>query len=121
MARVLGIGGVFVKAADPKALAEWYKTVLGMEIQSWGGAMFPYPELGMTVWSAFPADTTHFEPSTQGVMINLIVDDMDGVLALAAASGVHPLKRDDQDENGKFAWVMDPAGMKVELWEPKPE
>lgn len=119
MAKVLGLGGIFFKAADGEALGDWYRRVLGFEIQEgWGGAMWPHPQKGFTLWSPFKADTTYFEPSSQGFMINLIVDDLDGVLSKAAAAGVEPLGREDSDPNGRFAWLLDPAGIKVELWEP---
>jgi predicted enzyme related to lactoylglutathione lyase len=121
MAKVLGIGGVFVKAEDPAKLAQWYKDVLGVDTQSWGGAIFAPPDKGQQVWTAFPSDSDHFAPSTQSFMINLVVDDLDGVLAKAAEAGVTPLKIDDQDEYGRFAWIMDPAGVKLELWEAKAE
>lgn len=119
MGRVIGIGGVFVKSDHPKDLAAWYKTVLGVEIKSWGGAKFEHPKLGCTVWSAFPADSDYLDPSPHVIMVNLIVDDLDGVLARAAEAGVQPLKRSDDEGQGRFAWVMDPAGVKLELWEPK--
>jgi predicted enzyme related to lactoylglutathione lyase len=120
VAKVLGIGGVFVKAENPAKLAQWYKDVLGFDVQSWGGAVFPPPDRGQQVWMAFSAQSDHFAPSTQSFMINLMVEDLDGVLAKAAEAGVKPLKRDDQDEFGRFAWIMDPNGTKLELWEPKP-
>jgi len=118
MARVLGIGGIFFKAADTRAVGDWYARVLGFEIQDWGGAVFPPPAKGYSVWSPFQDTTDHFGPSTLPFMINLMVDDLDGVLARAKAEGVEPLKRDDNDQFGKFAWVLDPAGVKIELWEP---
>ncbi|MBI1685332.1 VOC family protein [Caulobacter hibisci] len=117
MAKVLGIGGVFFKAKDPKALAEWYTRVLGFETESWGGAVFQHPKIGMASWSPFPADTRYFEPSAASFMINLIVDDLDGVLAKAAAEGVEATGRQDE-EYGRFAWLVDPEGFKVELWQP---
>jgi predicted enzyme related to lactoylglutathione lyase len=118
MAKVLGIGGVFFKAVDPKALSDWYARVLGLEIAAWGGAKFAHPRTGATVWAPFPADSTYFDPSPYAFMINLIVDDLEGVLARAKAEGVEPLDRKDEF-NGRFAWLLDPAGVKVELWEPK--
>ncbi|NEX95035.1 VOC family protein [Caulobacter sp. 17J65-9] len=119
MAKVLGLGGIFFKAADGDALSDWYRRVLGFEIQDgWGGAMWPHPQQGFTLWSPFKADTTYFEPSAQPFMINLIVDDLDGVLARAKDAGVEPLGREDGDANGQFAWLLDPAGVKVELWQP---
>ncbi|PVM93074.1 glyoxalase [Caulobacter radicis] len=120
MAKVLGLGGVFFKADDPKGLAAWYARVLGIKVEDWGGAMFSHPKVGMTNWSPFPADTRYFEPSTAPFMINLIVDDIDGVLAKAAAEGVEPTGRQDE-EYGRFAWLVDPAGFKVELWQPAAE
>jgi predicted enzyme related to lactoylglutathione lyase len=118
MAQVLGVGGVFFKAADPTALCDWYRRVLGFEISDNSFANWAYPAMGYTVWCAFQADTTYFAPSRQGFMINLIVDDLDGVLARAKAEGVEPVGQDYADDNGCFAWLIDPAGIKVELWEP---
>ncbi len=121
MAKVLGIGGVFFKTEAPDALRDWYRRVLGLNIERWGAVMFGPLERGVTVWSPFAADTDYFQPSTHDVMINYVVDDLDGVLAIAAAEGASPLRRDDSDENGRFAWLLDPDGRKIELWEPAPE
>ena len=118
MAKVLGVGGVFFKCADPVAVRDWYRRVLGFEIASFGATLFPPLPIGKTVWSPFDADTKYFAPSTGTTMINFVVDDIDGVLAKAEAEGVHPLGRDDQGGIGRFAWLMDPAGMKIELWQP---
>ncbi|MDO9223736.1 MAG: VOC family protein [Caulobacter sp.] len=118
MASVLGVGGVFFKADDVDAVRGWYRDVLGFVIEDWGGAMFPHPPSGYTVWSPFKADTGYFAPSTQPFMINLIVDDLDGVLARAAGHGVEPLGREDSDPSGRFAWLLDPAGIRIELWQP---
>ena len=120
MAKVLGVGGVFFKAEDPAAVSAWYRRVLGFDVQGWGGVKFAHPDRGGVVWSPFKADSDYFDPSPRDFMINLIVDDLDGVLARAGAEGVEPLGRSDDDPSGRFAWVMDPAGTKVELWEPKP-
>lgn len=117
MAKVLGIGGVFFKAAEPKAVADWYARVLGFQIHDWGGAVFPHPATGATNWAVFEAETHYFDPSDAAFMINFIVDDLDGVLARAAAEGVEPIGRQDEDM-GRFAWLLDPAGVKIELWEP---
>jgi predicted enzyme related to lactoylglutathione lyase len=117
MARVLGLGGVFFKAQDPAAVGAWYARVLGFEVSDWGGAMFEHPRIGGTNWSPFAADTRYFEPSDAPFMINFIVDDLDGVLAKAAAEGVEPTGRQDE-EMGRFAWLIDPAGVKIELWQP---
>jgi predicted enzyme related to lactoylglutathione lyase len=117
MAKVLGIGGVFFKAVDPKALGAWYAKVLGFEIHDWGGAMFPHANKGYSVWGPFSADTTYFDPSPHAFMINLMVDDLEGVLERAKAEGVEPIGREDQ-AYGRFAWILDPAGIKIELCEP---
>lgn len=120
MAKVIGIGGVFFKAVDPAALRDWYARVLGFEISRWGGSKFSHLDKGVTAWSPFAADSTYFDPSPHAFMVNLIVDDLDGVLARAAAEGVEPLGRQD-DDFGRFAWILDPAGVKLELWQPKGE
>jgi predicted enzyme related to lactoylglutathione lyase len=121
MAKVLGFGGVFFKAADPKAVGEWYERVLGFSLEGWGGAVFPPPARGHQVWSPFPADSDYFAPSDHALMVNLMVDDLDGVLARAAGAGVEPLGRTDDEAMGRFAWIMDPAGVKLELWQPPSE
>jgi catechol 2,3-dioxygenase-like lactoylglutathione lyase family enzyme len=108
--RITGVGGVFFKAKDPKALAAWYRDVLGLPLEAWGGAAL--------IWNAFPASTDYFAPSTGDFMINYAVDDMDAFLSRLRAKGVAILKRDD-DPNGRFAWILDPEGNKIELWEPK--
>ena len=118
---ITGVGGVFFKAKDPKALAAWYRDVLGLPLEAWGGAKLRYdapkhpPALS---WNAFPASTKYFAPSTGVFMINYAVDDMDALLSRLRAKGIEILKRSD-DANGRFAWILDPEGNKVELWEPK--
>lgn len=123
MAKVLGIGGVFFKSADPQALADWYKKVLGFPVEGWPGAIFPLGDNtgrdAFAVWSPFKADTRYFEPSTKDFMVNFRVDDIDGLVEAIEANGGTIIKRDDQDGNGRFAWVMDPEGNNIELWEPK--
>jgi catechol 2,3-dioxygenase-like lactoylglutathione lyase family enzyme len=121
---VTGVGGIFFKAKDPKALAAWYRDVLGLPLESWGGALLKYDAPNhppAVVWSAFPDSTSYFAPSTGAFMINYAVDDMDAILARLTAKGVAILKREDGDENGRFAWILDPEGNKIELWQPKPE
>lgn len=118
MAQVLGIGGVFFKAPDVAETRAWYERVLGLSFTEWGSAMFDHPQVGMQQLSAFAQDSGYFAPSTLPFMINLIVDDMDGVLARAADAGVTPTGREDH-EYGRFAWLVDPAGVKVELWQPQ--
>jgi predicted enzyme related to lactoylglutathione lyase len=123
---VIGIG-VFVKSPDVKALGEWYGRVLGLDIQEWGksrGAGLPADAFAAkpnaaAVWSAHPSDSTHFAPSGRDFMINLCVDDLDAVLARAKSHGVEPIWREDADDFGRFAHLIDPDGTKVELWEPK--
>ena len=119
MGKVLGIGGVFFKAGDNVEVRDWYAKVLGFEVADWGGVVFPHPATGYQGWSPFKADSDYLDPSPHPMMINLIVDDLDEVLAKAKAAGVEPLRRDDGDDAGRFAWLLDPMGIKVELWEPK--
>jgi predicted enzyme related to lactoylglutathione lyase len=124
MARVLGIGGVFFKSKDPAALLKWYTDVIGLEVQDWGGvvlrpdAMAAHPGAA-TVFSPFKQDTTYFAPSTKDFMINLAVDDLDGILASCAKHGVEADVLPDEP-NGRFARISDPDGTRIELWQPKP-
>jgi predicted enzyme related to lactoylglutathione lyase len=117
MAKVLGIGGVFFKAEDPQAVRDWYARVLGFEISQWGGVEWPHPEAGQGNWTVFPTSSDYFNPSTAPFMVNYVVEDLDGVLAKAKAEGAEALGREDS-EYGRFGWLMDPAGVKIELWEP---
>lgn len=125
MARVLGVGGVFFKTSDQAALGAWYSRVLGLSFEEWGGVVFAPQDAadhpgGATVFSSFEADTDYFQPSTKEFMINLMVDDIDGILARCAKHGVTPVSRDDEHPMGRFAHILDPDGRKLELWEPKP-
>ena len=121
MARITGVGGIFFKAADPKALSAWYRDVMGVDVESWGGALFRPDAEGppKLVWNPFRQDTDYFAPSTREFMINFAVDDLDGLIAALKSKGVEILGREDADPNGRFAWLLDPAGTKIELWEPK--
>jgi catechol 2,3-dioxygenase-like lactoylglutathione lyase family enzyme len=119
MAKVLGVGGVFFKTPDPPGLADWYRRVLGLEVEAWGGAALKWPDRGQFVWAPFAADTDYFGPSDSPFMLTFIVADLDGVLARAAEAGVDSLDRSDSDPNGRFAWIVDPTGLKIELWEPR--
>ena len=123
MARVTGIGGIFFKAKDPKALGDWYRTHLGMDVQAWGGAALrwaddPGAATGTSVWSLFKDDTTHFAPSTAPFMVNYRVDDLHGLLAKLREAGCAVDDKVDDSEYGKFGWVMDPEGNRLELWQP---
>ena len=116
MAKVVGIGGVFFKAANTPEVKAWYAKVLGVEIGEYGAMLPPLP-YGVTVFNAFKASTTYFAPSTSPVMLNLMVDDMTGILANLKAAGVAVLKQEDASY-GRFVHIMDPTGLKLELWEP---
>ena len=124
MNRVTGIGGVFIKSSDPARLIAWYKTHLGMDIQDWGGMAFQWgtPETpntdGVTVWSVFPASSTYFDPSTAAFMVNYRVDDLHALLELLRSEGCQVDDKTEESDFGKFGWVMDPDGNRVELWEP---
>ncbi len=119
---ITGLGGVFVKSKDPKALAAWYRDVLGIKVEPWGGALLAYDTPGhprVAVWNAFPIGSDYLSPSTREFMINFAVDDLDAYLRRLAAKGVTPLRRDDSDPGaGRFAWIVDPDGTKIELWQP---
>ena len=122
LGHITGIGGVFFKAKDPQALAGWYRDVLGLPLEPWGGAMLRYDapqHPPVLTWNAFAATTNYFAPSTADFMINYAVDDMDAFLARVQTKGVAILKRQDDDQNGRFAWIVDPEGHKIELWEPR--
>lgn len=121
MARITGVGGIFFKSPDPKKLSAWYRDVLGLEVQEWGGGMLRCDTPGhppFVVWSPFAADTKYFEPSPREFMVNYAVDDLDAMLAGVEAKGVAVLGR-GEEEYGRFAWILDPDGTKIELWENK--
>ena len=125
MARVLGLGGLFFKSADPAAMQAWYSAVLGLDFGEWGGLVFTpdaaaaHPGAG-TVFAPFAADTQYFEPSQHDFMFNLMVDDLDAMLARAAEHGAVPIKLMPDEPNGKFAHLIDPEGRKIEVWQPQP-
>jgi predicted enzyme related to lactoylglutathione lyase len=124
MRRVTGIGGIFFMARDPIALRAWYKKHLGIDVQEWGGAAFTWtdstgnPTKGTTIWSIGGSDGEHFAPSKAPFMINYRVADLAGLLAELRKEGCDVLDKTDDSEYGKFGWVMDPEGNKVELWQP---
>jgi len=125
MEQVLGIGGVFFKAENPEALAQWYATHLGVPVQSWGGAQFRAAEAdgardAYVVWTPFKNDTEYFAPSTKPYMINFRVRNLDAMLAQLRAAGANVEAKTETSEYGRFGWVVDPEGNKVELWEAPP-
>ena len=125
MKRVTGIGGIFFQARDPKAMHAWYRDHLGIDVQDWGGAAFSWtgddgkPVGGTTIWSVGEAGDA-FAPSRAPFMINYRVADVHALVKALRAEGCQVLDKVDESEYGKFAWVIDPEGNKVELWEPPP-
>ena len=124
MKRVTGIGGIFFKAKDAPALQAWYKQHLGIDVQEWGGTAFTWtddegrPVGGTTAWSIGSAQGDHFAPSTATFMVNYRVEDLHALVKVLREEGCNVLEKIDESEYGKFAWVIDPEGNKVELWQP---
>ena len=125
MKRVTGIGGIFFQARDPAALRAWYARHLGIDMQSWGGTSFDWGDgsgraSGSTAWAIGAADSEQFVPGRAPFMVNYRVADLDGLLQALRDEGCQVLERIDDSGFGKFGWVIDPEGNKVELWEPPP-
>lgn len=121
MEKVLGIGGVFFKARDPKALAAWYREHLGVPVEP-GQTYTSFNSSGVgeqTVWSTFPADTKYFGPGSAGFMVNYRVRDLNAMLAQLRAAGAQVEDRVEDYDYGRFGWATDPEGNRFELWEPK--
>lgn len=118
MKRVTGIGGIFFQAKDPVALRAWYQKHLGIDVQVWGGAAFTWQGLETTIWSIGETGSDHYAPSTAPFMINYRVDDLTALLQALREEGCQVLDKTDDSEYGKFGWVVDPEGNKVELWQP---
>ena len=124
MKRVTGIGGVFFSAKDPAMLHAWYKKHLGIDVQEWGGAAFRWtdasgnPMGGTTAWSV--GDGSYFAPGNPSFMVNYRVEDLHGLLRALRDEGCKVLDKVDESEYGKFGWVLDPEGNKIELWQPPP-
>ena len=124
MQRVTGIGGIFFNSRDPVALRAWYKTHLGIDVQAWGGTAFTWtdaegkPTPGTTIWTVGDAASNAFAPSTAPFMVNYRVADLHALVTVLKTEGCNVLDKLDESEYGKFAWVIDPDGNKVELWEP---
>ena len=128
MAKVIGLGGFFFHCKDVAATREWYVRVLGVSLGDDGGSMFSYAPAvekygrgAMTIWAPFEAGGDYFKPSSENHMINFIVDDLDGLLERVSAEGVDQTQPREDHPYGSFAWVLDPDGRKIELWEPKGE
>lgn len=125
MARVTGVGGIFFKSkGDNATLTAWYRKHLGMQTEDWGGAILKWPDdtaedRGLTVWHVAERDSQWFSPSNASFMVNYRVDNLGEMLEQLRAGGVEVIGGPESHENGKFAWIMDPDGNKVELWEPK--
>jgi predicted enzyme related to lactoylglutathione lyase len=125
MARVTGVGGIFFKSTgDSAALSAWYRENLGMPLEDWGGAILRWPadkaeDQGLTVWHVAERDSQWFSPSAASFMVNYRVDDLVQMLEELRARSVEIIGGPESHENGKFAWILDPDGNKVELWEPK--
>lgn len=126
MQRATGIGGVFFKAKNPKALGAWYRDHLGVPVEEWGGAAFSWKNesnpdgVGTTIWNPFAADTSYFGPGPSSFMINFRVADLAALLTALRAEGCAVEEKVEESEYGKFGWVTDPEGNRVELWEPPP-
>ena len=125
MARVTGIGGVFFYSrGDAKELSSWYEQHLGIQLEEWGGAVLQWEQdtaedNGITVWNVADKDSEWFSPSQSNFMINYRVDDLATMIEKLTDANVEILKGPEHHENGVFAWIMDPEGNKIELWEPK--
>jgi len=126
MKRVTGIGGIFFKAKDAGALRAWYQKHLGIDVQEWGGAALRWtdadgkPTPGTTIWTVADASDDYFAPSSSAFMVNYRVADLRSLLEALRAEGCNVLEKTDDSEYGKFGWVIDPEGNKVEPWEPPP-
>jgi predicted enzyme related to lactoylglutathione lyase len=124
MKRVIGIGGIFFRASNPDSLRAWYRQHLGIEVEAWGGFAFKWRTdqnpggSGTTVWNIFNTDTKYFNPSQSTFMINYRVDNLDELLRILRAEGCNVDSKVEESEFGKFGWVMDPEGNRIELWQP---
>jgi catechol 2,3-dioxygenase-like lactoylglutathione lyase family enzyme len=123
MKRVTGLGGIFFKTKDPQAMRDWYNQHLGLNIDQYG-ATFEWQDSqdptqkGSTIWSPFPEQTTYFSPSSKEFMFNFRVDNLEELLALLRQEGVEVIGEMEVYDYGKFGWILDPEGNKIELWEP---
>jgi catechol 2,3-dioxygenase-like lactoylglutathione lyase family enzyme len=121
MAKAVGVGGIFLKARDPKELSAWYAKHLGLPQGDDGSIVFEGAEAaGMTVFAHFPAHTNYFGDGPQQAMVNFRVDDLDGLLSQLEAADVWIDPKRQDEVYGRFAWIRDPEGNRVELWQPLP-
>lgn len=123
MKKITGLGGVFIKAKDPKALAAWYQEILGIDFNNNSYVDLPFTEAGKitpgyNVLSFFKADSNYFDPSDKQVMLNLRVNDLFALLDELRTKNVTIVGDPVDEEYGKFGWIMDPEGNKIELWQP---
>jgi predicted enzyme related to lactoylglutathione lyase len=124
--RVTGLGGVFIKCKNPDAMYDWYEKHLGVP-REYGAVSFKWRDIeepektGMTMWSLFPENTKYFEPSRSPFMMNFRVENLEQLLAALRAEGVQVDDKVESHEYGKFGWIMDPEGNRIELWEPPAE
>jgi catechol 2,3-dioxygenase-like lactoylglutathione lyase family enzyme len=126
MERVIGLGGIFFKSKDPERLSAWYRKHLGLNVEEWGGVSFQEGagsglqplRKSHILWSPFPDDTDYFGSSEKSYMINFRVHDLHALLAELRREGVEVEEKTDESEFGKFGWIMDPDGTRIELWEP---
>ena len=123
MKRVTGIGGIFFKTDDPEKTKEWYKKHLGIKSGEYGGT-FEWrhanekDKMGYTAWSPFSKDSDYFDPGKQEFMVNYRVKNLEKLLEVLEEEGVEIIGEMQEFEYGKFGWIMDPNGLKIELWEP---
>ena len=124
MKRVTGIGGIFFKSKDPKALGEWYRVHLGINVEEWGGAAFRWVSesnptgTGTTIWCPFQEGSANFSPGKASFMVNFRVEDLHALIALLRAEGCEVDEKVEESGYGKFGWVHDPEGNRLELWQP---
>ena len=124
MKRVTGIGGIFFKSDDPDELKSWYQKHLDIQPDADGYIQFDWREkddpeqTGLTVFGPFSKDTKYFDPSQKPYMFNFRVDDLDALLEALRAEGVEVEDKIEDGDFGKFGWIMDPEGRKIELWQP---
>ncbi len=121
MKRIAGFGGVFFKAKNPKELAAWYEKHLGLDFNDTTYTAFPLSGRGFNVLSFFPETTEYLAPSESNLMLNFRVEDLENLLEILESEGVHVFDEIDESEFGKFGWILDLEGNKIELWQPPEE